>query len=360
MLSVLKQTYVLMKVKYGKFAPAAFFIGGVLFDVVTLGRVDQVGTLLQEFIFLTIAGFILFLEIKGGLSRESRKWMIFIWDYHIEIIHFLFGGLLSAFTIFYFKSTSSVSSILFIALLASFLVLNEIEYFKKKGVILRWAMFSVCLWSFMNILIPVLSGRIGLSVFILSSSIVMIPLFLIIRFVDFEDGGLRRKLTAIGAGVPLLGILLYFLEVIPPVPLSMQYAGIYHGVVKKNGQYILSRNREWWKFWQNGDQDFYYRTGDKVFLFARIFSPTDFSHQIKLRWLFKNSRKKWEVWDVIPIRIKGGREEGFRGFAFKSNVAIGDWRIVIETSDNREIGSIDFEILSDSGDGPRSFTEDIH
>ena len=127
MFHTLKSSYHQYNEKYGKYAPATFFMGGVFFDILTLGRIDQWATILQEFLFLGLAALILTFEIRSSINENSPKLLKAIWNYHVETIHFLFGGLLSAFTIFYFKSSSGIESFFFISFLVAFLVLNETQ-----------------------------------------------------------------------------------------------------------------------------------------------------------------------------------------------------------------------------------------
>jgi hypothetical protein len=55
------------------------------------------------------------------------------------------------------------------------------------------------------------------------------------------------------------------------------------------------------------------------------------------------------------LRIVGGREEGFGGYAYKQNWAPGEWRVSIETEDGREIGRTRFDIRADPETAERIF-----
>ena len=138
-------------------------------------------------------------------------------------------------------------------------------------------------------------------------------------------------------------VLMYLLAVIPPVPLSVQKMGIYHKVIKKDSNYELYHEKPWWRFWETGDERFYAYPGDSVYLFVRIFSPAKFSHEIKIQWE-KKEKAKWVLQDTIPIAIKGGRERGYRGIAKKMNYSEGDWRVLMTTSNDREISRLYFSI----------------
>jgi hypothetical protein len=150
-------------------------------------------------------------------------------------------------------------------------------------------------------------------------------------------------------------IVLYVFKVLPPIPLSVQDAGIYHKVEKKYPSYLLYQERPSWKFWQAGDQTFKARPGDKVYVFVKIFSPGGHSGHAYLEWQ-KYERHRWQTSDTIALNLTGGREKGFRGYAYKSHWIEGLWRILIKSSDKREIGRIHFEVVPDPGNDPREFT----
>jgi hypothetical protein len=153
-------------------------------------------------------------------------------------------------------------------------------------------------------------------------------------------------------------LALYLLRLIPPVPLSIPYIGVYHAVERTGDEYRLSHERPFWRFWHHGDQDFLAQPGDKVYVFFRIFSPTRFSDQVTMRWYWKDAPRGWSLQDSIPINIVGGREQGFRGYGVKSNYQPGDWKVQVETTDGREIGRVYFSLAS-AAEEPRDFDVDI-
>ena len=90
--------------------------------------------------------------------------------------------------------------------------------------------------------------------------------------------------------------------------------------MEKSGEdYLLAHERPWWRVWHNGDQSFRTQPGDKVYVFFRVFSPARFADQVQMRWYWKPEGRGWALQDTIPIRIVGGREQGFRGYGVKTN-----------------------------------------
>src|SRR5687768_14251634 len=95
----LKEAYA----RYEPFLPAAAFVAGFLFDAVSLGRIDHWLNLTQQAVYLTVIGVLLFLEVLEAKERlRLPAWLARPFRYRDEVTHFLFGSLLSAYTIFFF------------------------------------------------------------------------------------------------------------------------------------------------------------------------------------------------------------------------------------------------------------------
>jgi hypothetical protein len=77
-----------------------------------------------------------------------------------------------------------------------------------------------------------------------------------------------------------------------------------------------------------------------------------------MRWHREEPGRGWLLQDTIPIKIVGGRELGFRGYAFKSRYDPGKWRVQVETTDGREIGRIYFSLES-APQAPRNFITEL-
>jgi len=335
--------------KYSHLRPVFFFLSGILFDILTLKRIDYWVTIVQQAWFLAFVSIIIALQFVNQFRTiEPHPLLLKIWTYRMDILHFLFGSLLSAFTIFYFKSSSFFSSSLFIVFLMSILVINELPKFRSGGLFLNLSLFTICLISYLSYLVPIAMGTMGWLSINISIGITISVLwgfYKILRYVDVASSILRKHFVFPSVAVIISFILLYWFQLIPPVPLSIQFVGIYHGVEQKVGnQYALKHERPFWKIWHNGDQNFTAQPNDRIYCFARIFSPTNFTHNVNFHWLHKHPKLGWQTMDKIPIQVVGGRNDGFRGFAYKSKYQTGQWRIKIETNLGREIGRIDFDI----------------
>ena len=343
------------------------FVGGFVFDIALLDRIDAWSTIVQQAAYLVLIAVILlqmfFAEGKPPPELEGmfvfKRWY---YTYRMAFVHFLLGTLLNLYTLFFIKSSSLFVSFAFMIGLVLLLMANESKRLKTIGLSFKFALFSLCLLSFCASIVPVFVGSIGMFVFMLSMLAGCIPLAVIYRRIRIhapERVAQARRQILVPFGVVLVGfLLLYLFRLIPPVPLSIPFIGVYHNVEHSQETFRLSHERPYWKIWHHGDQDFAAQPGDKIYVYFRIFSPARFSDQVLMRWYWKDQQGKWKLQDSIPIKIVGGREEGFRGYGLKSNYQPGDWKLQVETTDEREIGRVYFEVATVPS-APRDFEVDI-
>ena len=333
---------------------AAFFAAGFVFDMVTVGRIDSWATIGQQAIYLTIA-LIALLQMLLELDQPSREPAGFVlkrwyYEYRSALVHFLMGALLNLYAIFYFKSSSLLVSFGFLGFLVLLLLANELRRVKSAGLPFKFGLLSLCFLSFFAYLVPVLVGSISLALFLVSMLAGCVPFMVaawVIGRASPAKSALVRRQVLLPLGCVLVGFLTFYLfRLIPPVPLSIPFIGVYHQVERTGDSYRLSHERPAWRFWHNGDQSFVAQPGDKVYVFFRIFSPARFSDQVQMRWHWKDPARGWTPHDTIPLRIVGGREQGFRGYGVKSNYQPGEWKVQVETLDGREIGRVYFDLVA--------------
>ena len=347
--------------KHQRWTPILFFVLGFIFDAFMLKRADELLAILQQALYIVISATFIGIElVETTREVHAPRWVVKIWKYREAVLHFLMGTLLNAYTIFYFKSASALSSFVFIAILVAVLIMNEFQRFGKSQTQVHVTFLSLCLISYLITLAPIVLGFIGIIPFLVANLVAVLVALLYYRLMETKFLVLPRVLRT-HVLMPFVAIqaffaILYFTHLIPPVPLSVSFIGIYHDVKKSEGEYELSYSRSATKFWQNGDQTFLARPGDTIFCFARIFSPSRFKDQLQVRWLYWDAKRGWETSDVIPLPVVGGREEGYRAITKKTNYSPGEWRIQIETTDSREIGRIRFSVEADGDSSERVMT----
>lgn len=347
---------------------AAFFAAGFVFDMLTVGRVDSWATIAQQAVYLAVIMAVLLQMFHeqgqpapdlAALPRLKR----WVYEYRNAAVHFLLGALLNLYAIFFFKSSSLAVSFAFLGFLVVLLLANESRRFKALGLHFKFALLALCFLSFFATLLPVLAGSIGLAMFLASMAAGSVPLAAAgwwIRRSAPERFAEARRQILMPLGVVVLGFLVFYLfRLIPPVPLSIPFIGVYHAVERTPEGFRLTHERDWWRFWHHGDQVFRAQPGDRIHVFFRIVSPARFADQVQLRWYWRagGGIGGWALQDTIPINIVGGREQGFRGYGFKANYQPGAWKAQVETTDGREIGRIYFD-LEAAAQAPRIWQSD--
>jgi hypothetical protein len=332
--------------------PAFFFFSGFFFDILTLGRIDELSNILIQLLYLGLASCLLVLEFSDFINKKQKnKLLYYLQKYHQETFHFLLGSLLSAFALFFFKSSSIANSFLFIILFIVILVVNEFKAFQKLGKVIRFLLLLLCYICYFILLVPIILGIINSFVFMGSIALSALFLFGFYKFLSkleiIPEMEGKRIILFPGSAMISGFIILYFLQIIPPVPLSLEKIGIYHKVERAYPVYKLYHERPWYRFWQTGDQRYIARPGDKLFVFVRIFSPGGFSDAVVLHWM-KDVNGTYKTSDRIRINIKGGRGKGYRGISFKSNYETGQYRVKVETLSGLEIGRINLEVINAS------------
>ncbi len=323
---------------------AGFFLAGFIFDVFTLADVDDPLSLLQQVVYLGVVGAILmraFLVDAGAAPPPLRFHKL--WAYQRPAVHFLMGSLLSIYSLFYLKSASIFTSIIFILVMMVLMVANELKGIQRGGLGIKIALYIICVLSFFSMLVPVVLGFVGYVPTALAMSFTALVCFGIYRYMArqvTDRAHLKRHLVTPAAAV--LGLFVVFSVVgwIPPVPMAVREMGVYHQIVKESGQYRLYHENPWWKFWNKGDQEFRAEPGDAIHFFAQVFCPGRFDDSVTLHWQRYDLSRGWETTDRIPMRVTGGRAGGYRGHALKKNYQDGQWRVMVETTDGRELGRL--------------------
>lgn len=340
---------------------AAFFAGGFLFDIATVGRIDSWVTIGQQVVYLSaVMAVLLHMFLAQGappveLARQPRL-VHWYYEYRSAAIHFALGALLNLYAIFFFKSSSLLVSFGFLGFLVLIVVANESRRFKALGLHVKFALLGLCWLAFAAIVVPIAVGSIGKAVFVSSMVVGALPIAGAAEWVrrrrPAQFAAARRQILAPAGAVLVAFLGAYLLRAIPPAPLSIPFIGVYHSVERSDAGYILTHERPWWRFWHHGDQYFRAQPDDRVFVYFRVFSPARFADQVQMRWYWEPGGRGWLLQDSIPIRIVGGRAEGFRGYGFKTNYQPGRWKVQVETDDSREIGRVYFTLES-VATGPR-------
>ncbi|NOX36815.1 MAG: DUF2914 domain-containing protein [Calditrichaeota bacterium] len=337
--------------RYERLVPVFSFIGGFLWDSATLTRIDRLSdNMILLLYYLLASGAILLMHL---VDAERVKPLIFyrFRPWYPLAIQFFFGGLFSSYVIFYFQSASFTKSAIFLGLLILLLIGNEFLEKRLENVYLQSALHFLVGFSFFIFFLPVISRIMNVWMFLLSAFISLaismgMWWWLTVRQKALTVPQFRRIRRGV---IGLWGIMLifYFLNWIPPVPLSLKAGGVYHHVHREGERYLLRMERPaWYQFWKEQDDPFRWVPGDTVFCFTAVFAPTRLEKQIVHHWqVYDERRQQWQTTDRRQFVIRGGREAGYRGYTYKRNIRPGKWRVDVETEDGLLLGRIPFRVV---------------
>ncbi|NQU35683.1 MAG: DUF2914 domain-containing protein [Bacteroidetes bacterium] len=270
-------------------------------------------------------------------------------------IQFLFGGLSSAFVIYFSRSVSLSKTASFFIILILLFVANE---FLKKRISNKYLQFSVYFFisfTFFTFITPVFIREMNTYIFVFSGLLSLVCTLVLITIIYRVSPSTRAevhiwKLIGIVLSIYSLINIFYFFNLIPPVPLALDSGIVAHNIKLENNNYVVTyETDEWYVFWREHRLKFIYNPDEKVYIFTSIFAPTDLEKSIFHRWKWYNDNtNKWEIMEKIGYNITGGRDAGYRGYTFKNNVKQGLWKVEVITEEEMVIGVIDFEIVVDS------------
>jgi hypothetical protein len=314
-----------------RYAPAIFFFGGFAWDALTLGRSIKPIDLFLLLGYLAAAAAILVLMGRGTEFRGSQ--------YMNAVLQFLFGGVFSALFIFYFLSSSSVPGYLVVFGLAALLVGNEFLESAYSELSLSWAFFTLSSIMFFNFALAHLFRSIDTFWFYAGTLIALLSTLALRRWSKAESATIAPSI-----GVTVLILLLHAVNAIPPVPLVKKEMVVAHRVTKGESGYTALVESPQWQFWRASSPTFHRSGGERVYCFTAVFVPRGIETTIRHRWQVRRDGT-WTDAGVIPFRIAGGRNTGYRGYTWKQNLEPGVWRVVAEAESGAAIGIVSFEVV---------------
>ena len=350
------------------FLPVIFFFAGVTYDTVTLTRIDRLLDNLILMLYLAALGVLIVLKGRADLIKthgepvntgKAAHFLARAEPYYPMGIQFLLGGLFSAYTIFYSQSASLTTTAVFFGLLVVLLVGNEFLHDRLSNLKLLVSLYALVAFCFFTFFLPVLTGIMNW-IMVLLGALLSLALALRVLELVYQRAAGRSRMEMLKAGGPAVAVVavlvvFYFLNWIPPVPLSLKLGGIYHQVEKADGLYHLTFEKPaWYQVMKRSDHSFH---GEgPAYCFTAVFAPVDLKTTIYHRWQYRmatpgqlSGKGEFSTADRIPIRISGGREGGYRGYTIKQHVPPGERRVDVETEDGRVIGRVRFQVEGGAG-----------
>jgi hypothetical protein len=319
------------------------FILGFVVDLILLNRIDSLVDNLILLANVTIAT-VAFVLLYVASSQRIPEWLSRgLYRYAPILMQYGFGGLLSGMLIFYGRSGDFFANAPFLLIIIAVIFGNEFIVKRSDKLIYHIALYYIGIFSYSVLVLPVLLGRMGDLVFIVSGAIALLVVILLVKLLalvipNFIRFNLKRIIVTIG--FIYLGFnTLYFSNLIPPIPLSLTHIEIAHGVVRSDdGRYrVTTEEQPWWRAYTplrpilNPSQSY-------IACFARVYAPTRLTTNIYHHWEYKNESGQWVERFRLSYPISHSNIQGYRGYTQIANFTEGVWRCSVKTARGQVLG----------------------
>lgn len=340
-------------------SPIALVAGFLLDNFVLLREIDSLQSYLLLTFYMVLAGLGIAVLNLIETGRFRGKVILAIAPFLPVVIQFAFGGLFSGFLSVYSRSASIAVSWIFVLVIAGLLIGNERFRTYYVRFPFQISVYFITLFSFFIFLLPIVFKSVGPAMFFLSLAVsigVIVGFLYLMRSIVPEVVAKDRTRVARSiASIVVVFIVLYFTNAIPPLPLALKDAGVYHTLTREGDVYVLTEESSPWY------RDFiplsttYHRVGvEGAYVFTSIYAPSGIDILILHEWQRKSDSGAWVTDSIVPFQISGGREEGYRGYSHKSVLPAGKWRVNVLTKTGQIIGRINFVVVSASSTGALS------
>lgn len=337
---------------YERHISAAGMVGGFAFDNYAFGRVDHPATLLVIFAYIAAAACSIALLHRAASRGEARGPWRTIFSASTQ---FALGGLWSAFLVFYGRSAVLSASWPFLLLLAGMLVGNEVFRAYHSRLVFTTLLFFFALFSYATFALPILTRTIGTGTFLMSGVISVGAFAGYLLLLDRLGPSRFRQAAraiALGAVAVFAGLnLFYFASLLPPLPLALADAGVYHSVKRQGEVYVAQGEPQRGFFGLGPAPTVHLAKGEPLYFYSAVFAPIALTTRLVHRWQ-RYDGTRWSDESTVSFPIRGGRENGYRAYSIKSSPRPGRWRVDIRLMDGRLIGRTVFNVESGAASAP--------
>ncbi len=333
------------------------FVGGFIFDLIILPEAGHTLTVWLGVLYLSIvaAGIALreWVISQNTASKTEQK----IFSFLTFSIAYFSGSSLSFISVYAIRSAAfSVSWPLLLLLLLCVLV-NELVSSHHFRFTLDVGVLLVAVFFFVVFNVPLVLKVQNDMTFVISAGVaigVSLVYLYLLQFSSESASEEAPRLYALAVGIPMFISMLYFLNVIPAVPLSLRSGGVYHNIVRNERGEFLGTQEMDTRFFSSFRVPVYHldSQGDGVFFFSSVNAPAQLTAPISHTWEYYDPiRGIWEEKTTVSFTLAGGREDGYRAYSKKENVIDGLWRVTVKVDSKRVVGRMKFYIMKDVTSG---------
>lgn len=332
--------------QYERLLLPAFLLGGLIVDFITFKTLNTTIAFSLLCTHLVISGSILIFLNWFDERKRKNKTLTYIRLGAPFILQFSFGALLSASFIFYWFSGAFSVSWPFILLIAFLMMSNDVFRHYYLRPVVQVGVYYFILFSLSALILPFLVRSIDEWVWIVSGSASLLLMYGGIELLGKKLKSFSRQKGLMVAVIILIFAFmnaLYFLRIIPPIPLAIRDAGVYYNVERVGTDYVVEDEHRTAIDRLLPGKVMHITQDDRLYIFSAIFAPTDLGTVIVHEWEYKGENG-WEDRSSPRFTITGGRDGGFRGWSYSSRLQEGKWRVTIKTVNGQVLGRVRFSV----------------
>lgn len=336
--------------QYERFLIPGFLLAGFVLDVVTFKTLEiQTALILLGVHLLICAGAIVLLTKAKTYAGEELPVLL---RYPALVAPFFmqlsFGALLSAAFIFYsFSGVISVSWPL-IGMFLLLMISNEIYKQAYLQTRVQLLMFFIVLFSTLSIALPFLLTSISSIIYFSSLALaaaLVYGFFLVLKNIHQHIQTAFSFLNISIAVIICLASALYIANLVPPIPLTVRDSGIYHELKRVDANYEVQEQKQSWLQKLIPGRTIYIEQGRSLYVFTAIYAPDDLNTAVVHHWQwFDPATEEWRTMSKPSFSLRGGRQNGFRGYSVLTNLREGKWQVFVETTRGQVMGKKNFTL----------------
>jgi hypothetical protein len=281
-------------------------------------------------------------KVFGKISKFFRTSMPVLMQYS-------FGGLLSGMLIFYGRSGDLLVSAPFLLLIIGVIFANELVQKRSNRLLYNLVVYFIGVFSYLVLIVPVMIGEMGDVIFVGSGLLSLLCIFFLLKILghiipNYMVLEKRHIVFSIGSLYAFFNIL-YFLNMIPPIPLSLTELSVYQEVERTatGGYRITKESQPWWRGQYSVlSPVFHPLPGGGAYCFARVYAPTSLKTEIVHRFEYYDETDGWVTRFTHPYTVTSENKNGYRGYTTTKNLIDGKWRCGVETERGQVLGRLTF------------------
>lgn len=327
------------------------FVATFIIDVSTFPQVDSPKAILLASIYAALTLFLIIVfarSAEGDMQDEKSK----RWDPTVKllldiVLQFAFGAFASVLFVSYLKGSDVVASVPFLAILFAFVTGNEFANNHRSRLWVRYSATLFLSYAYLLYLVPLVRNELGYASLAistaLSAGLAFIMLLVLSSVAPKVFLKTRLVLVAATLGI-LLGIpLLIYSGSIPPLPLMLREGSVLHDIARINATDYLARQEPQAFYARFGLPKllphYHINRGEGLTFFTAVYAPADIKTDVIHRWeQYDEQKGKFMLRSFVPLKVSGGRLNGYRTYSTVSVVTPGTWRVTAELGAKQVLG----------------------